>query len=111
MRISEAYEHEPLLSRQNEDCCHMNGCGRVATQCVDINAQMILTPTAAVGTASVSCQGAPRITCETNDDGTCCVVNVIQQICVSVPVSYGVTMTAGEPTIGCADNCVGCGCC
>ena len=89
----------------------MNGCGRVATQCVDVNAQLLLTPTATVGTATISCQGTPRITCETNDDGTCCTVNVTQQICVSVPISYGVNMTACEPTIDCADSCVGHGCC
>ena len=47
----------------------------------------------------------------TEADGSRCIVTMTQQICVTVPVRYGVTMTAGEPTIACADSCTGCGCC
>ena len=86
-------------------------CSRVGTQCVDVAATLTLAPTAVVGTMSVCCQGTPRITCVTNDNGTSCTVTMTQQLCVSVPIRYGVTMTAGEPTIGCAENCVGAGCC
>ena len=82
MRISEAYEHEPILPYQAEDNC------------------------------PVACQGSPSITCVTDASGSCCTVTMTQQICVSVPIRYGVNLTAGEPTISCADNsCIGCGCC
>lgn len=111
MRISEAYEHEPILAYQGEETCPANGCGRVGTQCVNISAPMTLTPTAAVGTVSVTCQGTPSITCVANADGTSCTLTLTQQVCVSVPVRYGVAMAAGEATIGCADNCIGSGCC
>lgn len=112
MRISEAYEHEPILPYQTETVSPMSGCGRVSTQCVDISASMTLVPTAAMGAVSIACQGVPEITCQTNAGGTSCTVVMTQQICVSVPVTYGVTMSTGEPTIACADNsCIGCGAC
>lgn len=113
MRISEAYEHEPLLSCQRpEEPASPGGCDKIGTQCVDIAAPLVLTPNASVGTVTVACQGMPDITCVTAPDGSSCTVTMSQQICVSVPVRYGVTLTAGEPTIACADNnCVGCGCC
>lgn len=106
MRINEAYEHEPLLSRQ-EECCPVSGCNKVGTQCVDVSAPLTLAPTAAVGTVAVSCQGSPSITCVANAEGTSCTVTVTQRVCVSIPIRYGVTTTTGEPTISCADNCVG----
>lgn len=112
MRINEAYEHDPILPYQTEESCPVSGCNKVGTQCVDIAAALTLSPTASVGTVTVACQGAPAITCVTNAEGTSCTVTLTQQVCVSVPVRYGVTMTAGEPTIACADNsCIGCGCC
>ena len=111
MRISEAYEHQPLLTCQMEDSAG-GGCSKTGTQCVDIAAPLVLTPSAAVGTVSVTCQGSPSIACVTEEDGSCCTVTMTQQICVSVPVRYGVTIATGEPTIACADNsCVGCGPC
>lgn len=111
MRISEAYEHEPMLAYQGEELCSTGSCSKVATQCVNISAPMTLQPAAVVGTVAVTCQGTPTITCVTNGDGTSCTLTMTQQICVSVPVRYGVTMTTGEATIGCADNCIGSGCC
>ncbi|WP_295579851.1 hypothetical protein [uncultured Oscillibacter sp.] len=111
MRISEAYEHEPILPYQGEESCPLNGCNKIGTQCVDVSAPMTLTPTATVGTVTVSCQGTPSITCVTDPSGTSCTVTMTQQVCVSVPIRYGVTMTTSEPTIACADSCVGCGCC
>ena len=72
---------------------------------------MTLTPTASVGNVTVACQGTPSIACVTDACGASVTVTMTQQICVSVPVRYGVTMTTGEPTIACADNCTGCGCC
>lgn len=109
LRISEAYEHEPLLSCQVEENCPAGGCSKTGTQCVDIAAPLVLAPAASVGTVTVTCQGSPCITCVTEADGSRCVVTMTQQICVSVPVRYGVTLTAGEPTISCADG--SCGCC
>ncbi|MCI8909197.1 MAG: hypothetical protein HFG09_00825 [Oscillibacter sp.] len=112
MRISEAYEHEPLLSRPAEESCPSGGCSKTGTQCVDVAAPLVLTPTASVGTVTVACQGSPCINCVTEADGSRCIVTMTQQICVSVPVRYGVTLTTGEPTIACADNnCAGSGCC
>lgn len=112
MHISEAYEHAPILPYQPEDACQMNGCNKVGTQCVDVTAPMVLTPTASVGTVTIACQGTPAITCTTDAGGASCTVTMTQQVCVSVPIRYGVALTSGEPTISCADNsCVGCGCC
>ncbi len=112
MRINEAYEHDTILPYQGEESCSMGGCSKVGTQCVDVTAELTLTPTASVGTVSITCQGVPDITCVTAQDGSCCTVTMTQQICVSVPIRYGVTLTNTEPTIACAgDSCVGCGCC
>ena len=90
MRISEAYEHEPILPYQPEESCPVNGCNKVSTQCVDVTAPVILVPTAVMGSPTVT---------------------LTQQVCVSIPVRYGVTISTCDPTISCADSCVGCGCC
>ena len=49
MRINEAYEHEPILPYQSEESCPLNGCNKVSTQCVDVTASVILSPTAVMG--------------------------------------------------------------
>ena len=113
MRISEAYEHEPILPYQSEESCPLNGCNKVSTQCVDVTAPVILVPTAAMGSPTVTCQGSPKITCATNADGTMCTVTLTQQVCVSIPVRFGVALTSEEPTISCAGSGStdgGCGC-
>ena len=110
MRINEAYEHEPILPYQSEESCPLNGCNKVSTQCVDVTASVILSPTAVMGSPTVTCQGSPKVTCCTNADGTVCTVTLTQQVCVSIPVTYGVTMSSGEPTIACADGGAGCDC-
>lgn len=86
----------------------MNGCNKVSTQCVDVTAPVILCPTAVMGSPTVTCQGSPTVTCTTNADGTMCTVTLTQQVCVSIPVRYGVTMSTRDPTIACADNCSSC---
>lgn len=111
MRINEAYEHESILPAQADESCLLNGCNKISTQCVDVTAPMTLTPTACVGTVTVSCQGTPTISCVSDPSGASVTVTLTQQVCVSVPVRYGVTMTAGDPTIACASGCTGCGCC
>lgn len=106
MRINEAYEHEPLLSCPLEETpggsCER--CEKTGVQCVDIAAPLTVEPTAAVGTAAVSCQGSPSVSCVTEPDGRSCTVTVTQQVCVSVPIRYGVTVTPGDPTVACADS-------
>lgn len=112
MRINEAYEHEAILPYQAaEEAGSGSICNcKISTQCVDVSAPLILTPTASIDTAKVSCQGEPSITCTTDPNGSCVVVTLTQKVCVTVPMRYGVTMTAGEPKIGCADGaCPACG--
>ena len=111
MRISEAYEHESILPYPAEESCPVNGCSKISTQCVDVTAPVVLTPTADVGAVTVACQGTPCITCTTDPCGTSCRVTLTQQICISVPVKYGVTLAAEPPVISCGENCVGGGCC
>lgn len=111
MHISEAYEHDPLRPYQGENACPLSGCDKVGTQCMDVTAPLTFTPTTVVGTISVSCQGSPEISCVTDETGSTCVVTMTQRVCVSVPIRYGVTMTCDDPTIRCADNCVGSGSC
>ena len=93
MRINEAYEHEPILPYQSEESCPLNGCNKVSTQCVDVTASVILSPTAVMGSPTVTCQGNPTITCATNADGTMCTVTMTQKVCVSIPVRYGTTIS------------------
>lgn len=106
MRINEAYEHEPLLSCTLEESpaggCEK--CEKTGVQCVDIAAPLTVEPTAVMGTVAVSCQGSPSVCCVTEPDGRSCTVTVTQQVCVSVPLRYGVTVTAKDPTITCAGS-------
>lgn len=112
MRINEAYEHESILPSQgDEGRLANNGCNKMITQCVDVTAPVILTPTASVGTVTVSCQGAPSVSCQADPCGTSATITLTQQICVTIPMRYGVSMNSGEPTISCAGGGdVPCGC-
>jgi len=112
LRISEAYEHEPILPYQAEDNCPSNSCNEVGTQCIDISAPLVLTPAAETGTVTVTCQGSPSVFCETNDGGTSCTVTVTQRVCVSVPVRYSVEVASARVRVACADGDTdrGCGC-
>ena len=114
MRINEAYEHEPILSCGTEEKGRQcSGCDKTVVQCVDVDAPVILTPTATIGTVVVSCQGTPCVTCTTDPNGTSCSVVMTQQVCVSIPVRFGVALTSEEPTISCAGSGStdgGCGC-
>lgn len=111
MRINEAYEHEAILPCTGEEGALANNgcnCNKITTQCVDVTAPVILQPTASVGTVTVACQGTPSVCCETDPCGTSCTITLTQQICVSMPVRYGVSMSTGEPTISCAEPSCGC---
>ena len=112
MRINEAYEHETLLSRRPEEESLANVCNKVVTQSVDVTAPVILRPTASLGSVTVACQGAPTVRCDTDPDGACCTVTLTQQICVTMPVRYGVSLGSGEAMISCCRNECGpsCGC-
>lgn len=103
MRINEAYEHEAILPHQPEESGLPHACNKIVTQCVDVTAPVVLQPTASLGTVAVSCQGAPTVTCCTDSSGTCCTVTLTQQVCVTIPVRYGVSMSSGEPVISCAE--------
>ena len=112
MRINEAYEHEPILPCGAEDKGRQtSGCDKTIVQCVDVDAPVILTPTASIGTVVVSCQGAPCVTCTTDPAGTSCSVVMTQQVCVSIPIRYGVSLISEDPTISCAGSgSAGCSC-
>lgn len=109
MRISEAYEHEPILAYQGDESCSTRTCDQTGTQCVDVTAPLTFTPEITVGTVTVSCQGTPTATCETGAEEASCLVTMTQRVCVSVPIRYSVTVEPGDPTIACAGD-TSCGC-
>lgn len=104
LHISEAYEHDPILPYQAEEgtSCPMTSCAKTGSQCVDVSAKVVLTPTTVVGTPVVTCQGNPVVTCVTAADGRTCTVTLTQKVCVSIPVRFGVTKEDEDPTIACA---------
>ena len=96
------------------DYCSRNDCsasciGKAGTQSVDISQPVVLTPTASLGTVVSSCPGTPTVTCVTAPDGGSCILTLTQRVCISIPVSYGVEVSPGEPIITCADG-ISCGC-
>lgn len=111
MHINQMYEHEPILPCQGEETPRPGtGCNKVATQCVDVAQLIALTPLAEAGTAVVTCQGTPSVTCVTNDNGASCTLTVTQRVCVSVPIRFGAVADPADPTITCADDAP-CGTC
>ena len=80
------------------------GCSKSGTQCVDVSKKVVLMPTATVGTISTSCQGSPTVTCTTNAEGTATTVTLTQRVCVTIPVTFGVTKEEGDASIMCAKN-------
>ena len=99
--MNEIYRKDPLLT---PPACPVTGCNKSGTQCVDISQEVILSPTATVGTVITTCQGSPTVECTTNAEGTACTVTLTQRVCVTIPVTFGVTKTDGEPGILCAKD-------
>ena len=81
------------------------GCtGRASSQCVDISLPVVLAPTTSLGTVIASCSGAPTVSCVTNEEGTTCTVTLTQRLCVSIPVTFGITADPNAAAIACADH-------
>ena len=78
---------------------------RTCLQCVRIEQPVTVTPTSEIGTASVCYQGAPAVLCERDPAGTRCRLTVTQNICLSIPVRFGVEVSAEDPSIDCAGGC------
>ena len=103
MHINEAYEHTPILPYSDDQVsCPVTGCAKTGTQCVNVSQPVVLTPVATVGTVTTFCTGVPTVTCVTNSAGTACTVTLTQRVCASIPVTFGVNHTDGDPTISCA---------
>lgn len=119
MHINATYEHTPILPYADPAAgggptLPPAGCAKTGTQCVNVSTPVVLTPVADVGMVSVSCTGEPAATCTANAEGTACTVTLTQRLCVSIPITFGVDHTGGEPSIGCAacadGECAPCGC-
>jgi len=111
LRVNEAYEHEAILPREPEETTPSNACHKTVTQCVDISAPVILQPTVRLDTVTAACQGAHRVSCVSVPSGTCATVTLTQQVCVTLPIRYSISMSSSEPTITCAEggSCPSCG--
>lgn len=119
LHINATYEHTPILPYADPAAAGgptlpPAGCAKTGTQCVSVSTPVVLTPVADVGAVSVSCAGEPAATCTANAKGTACTVTLTQRLCVSIPITFGVDHTGGEPSIGCAacadGECAPCGC-
>lgn len=90
-----------------------NACARLANQCVEVSAPLVLSPTAVLGNITTTCQGNPTVECITNEDQTLSQVRLRQKICLTIPVRYGVSIAAETPRIACSEEQDGtchCGC-
>jgi hypothetical protein len=74
---------------------------------VEVSKQVRLDPSNTLGTAVITCQGNPTVSCETDASGFSCTVTVTQQICVSIPVTYGINIVEGDDLIACGGDSVG----
>ena len=99
------------LSYQKLCACRPDSCSKSASQCVSVSLPIEVSPAATLGEITTSCQGTPTVTCQTDASRNLCVLTVTQQVCLSIPVCYGVSTTAGAAEIACAeDSGCGCGC-
>jgi hypothetical protein len=105
---TESYHKDALTAAPFACKCPPAGCEKAGTQCVEIAEPVKLEPAAAVGTAVVACQGVPAVACVTDPSGAFCTVTLTQLVCVSIPVTYGVTVTAGTPSITCSGDTCAC---
>lgn len=112
LRINEVYEHEPLIPYQGTETTPPTGCEKVGTQCVEVALPLKVTPTATAGTVTTTCSGSPTVTCVTADDGLSCTITVTQQVCVHIPIRFGVDAEPETATIACGgtDAAEGCTC-
>lgn len=102
MRINEVFEHETLLPYQ-ETACPSPSCDKTATHCMDITLPVTVTPAATTGTVTTTCQGTPRVTCATADDGFSCSLTITQRVCVNIPVRFSSAAETQAVTIACAN--------
>lgn len=92
------------LSYQQLCSCRPDSCSKSATQCVSVSLPVEVSPVASVGEITTSCQGTPVVTCQTDGTRNVCVLTVTQQVCMTIPVNYGVRTSAGTAEIGCAEG-------
>ena len=84
------------------------GCAQEGTQNLEISQAVVLTPAVEVGTVTTSCLGTPAVCCKQDAGGTSCTVTLTQQVSVTIPVEYGVSMSQGQPSIACGGPSCGC---
>ena len=92
---------------QETEALQVRDCDRTAIQCVNVSSAVTMEPSTSLGTVVVTCRGVPEVVCETNEEGTSCVVTMTQQLCVSMPVRYSVELTTNDSTIACAGDGAG----
>ena len=78
---------------------------RTCVQCVQIDQPVTMAPVTEIGTAVICYQGIPEVTCEQIPAENQCRLNVSQKICVTLPIRFGVDVSAGDAVIGCAGGC------
>ena len=93
-------------------------CAANAYQLTTVCVPVTVTPFAIVGDTITKCCGEPVVTpgkntCEGGKNGNC-VFTITQDICVTVPVEFGASASAGDTYVSCIsadseDLCVDCG--
>jgi len=106
-------EDSPSYRRLCGSCPDM--CGSTASQCVDVAFPVEVSPIAVVGEITAACQGTPTVTCRTDGNRNVCILTVVQQVCVTIPVEYNITTAAGAAVIQCSEEAeeddMCCSCC
>lgn len=98
------------VSYQKVCACHLEECARVGHQCVDVSVPVEVAPIARVGEITTTCQGMPTVTCRTEPHCNVAVVTVTQELCLTIPVCYGLNTAVGQPTICCVPGSGSCCC-
>ena len=84
--------------------CPIDSCNRTAVQNFLLTTPLEVRPVVSIGDIDTTCISAPLINCEQVNDGRACVLTVVQEIRVSIPLECGAEVRKDDSTIACGES-------
>lgn len=81
--------------------CPIDRCSRTAVQNFLLTTPLEVRPVVSIGDISAACISSPIANCKQVNDGRACVLTVVQEIRVSIPLECGAEVRKDDSTIAC----------
>ncbi len=80
-------------------------CKKTAKQYIDINVPIDIAPDAEIGKIDMECCGEPELICRECGKRNVCRLELVQKVCIKIPVKYSFTSCVGADTVKCDKKC------